>query len=103
MAASFSPGASARLFRLDVRIAAWATRCRHDGHFVARRRWRNVHPGINVARRMDHTAGAIEPLAEILVTRMRLRIKLARRILIGRSARAWFGGQSGYWPCGHEA
>jgi hypothetical protein len=32
---------------------------------------------------MDHTTGAIEPIAQVLVALARLRIKLTRRILTG--------------------
>ncbi len=82
MAASFSPNASARLFWLDVGIAARNAGRWHDRHFVAGRRRRDAHFGIDVARRMDDATGAIEPLTEILISRMRLGIKLAWRILI---------------------
>jgi hypothetical protein len=39
---------------------------------------------------MDHAAGAVEALAQVPVAFARLRIKLARRILIGCGVRASF-------------
>src|SRR5262249_26226583 len=88
MAANFSHGAFARLFRLNGRIAARASGRRHDRHLVAGRWRRDLDAGIHVAGRMNHAAGLIQLLAQTLPALLSgLRIGL-RRVLI--CAPAWW-------------
>ncbi len=103
MAASFSPSAFADLFWLEVRIAARTAGRWHDWHFVASRGRRDMHLRINIARRMDDAPRPVEPLTEILISHMRLRIKLTRGIVIGSIAPARLGRRYDYGTRCREA